>query len=628
MALEKDRNRRYETANGLAADVRRYLDDEPVQACPPSTWYRFGKFARRNRAALTTSALVVISLVLGIVVSTWQALRASTAERKTAAALAVAESRRKEAEEGRRQARRAVDDMYTQVAQQWLGKQPQMEPLQRDFLQKALGFYTSFAQQASQEPDVRRETALAYRRVGEIQAELHQYPEATAAYRQAIAIQEALAAESPAWSDLRHELAHSHNSLGRLSDTILKTDQAEAEYARAAALFHDLSAARPEHAEYRLDLATVAQNLGLLLSKIDRPQEAQTAFSQAIAQMEQLVAKEPARHDFRQRLAAFSNALGTLLQGTGHPREAEAAFRKTITQMKELLGHRPGSPEDLSVLGGALHNLGRLRLLQGDPTQACPLLREAIVHEQAALAANPRHAGAREYLRNHYWLLANALTRLGDHAEAARAAEEVLRMNPENSMNATIASDLLFDCSEAVRTDQSLREPQRREVAEGYLRRARTLLRSTAELSRERAFMQSGLAWYLSMTPRMSLRDPPLALDLAERAARLEPNNSTGWESLGLARYRNGRWAESLRAFEKVVAIDGDATTMNLLIQAMDYHKLGDAGRAGACYREAISRLSEGGVPLEMKGEIEDLRAEAADLLGLQDLPADVFARP
>ena len=49
-ALEKDRNRRYETAGGFAADVQRYLADEPVQACPPSTWYRLRKFARRNRA--------------------------------------------------------------------------------------------------------------------------------------------------------------------------------------------------------------------------------------------------------------------------------------------------------------------------------------------------------------------------------------------------------------------------------------------------------------------------------------------------------------------------------------------------------------------------------------------------
>src|SRR5262249_25663333 len=50
-ALEKDRNRRYETASALAADVQRYLHDEPVQACPPSAWYRFRKFVRRNKAA-------------------------------------------------------------------------------------------------------------------------------------------------------------------------------------------------------------------------------------------------------------------------------------------------------------------------------------------------------------------------------------------------------------------------------------------------------------------------------------------------------------------------------------------------------------------------------------------------
>jgi WD40 repeat protein/serine/threonine protein kinase/tetratricopeptide (TPR) repeat protein len=62
-ALEKDRSRRYETANSLAADLLRYLDDEPVTACPPSAWYRFGKFARRNRAALATASVVAASLV-------------------------------------------------------------------------------------------------------------------------------------------------------------------------------------------------------------------------------------------------------------------------------------------------------------------------------------------------------------------------------------------------------------------------------------------------------------------------------------------------------------------------------------------------------------------------------------
>ena len=63
-ALEKDRNRRYETANSLAADLRRYLDDEPVTACPPSPWYRFRKFARRNKAVLLTASAVALAVSL------------------------------------------------------------------------------------------------------------------------------------------------------------------------------------------------------------------------------------------------------------------------------------------------------------------------------------------------------------------------------------------------------------------------------------------------------------------------------------------------------------------------------------------------------------------------------------
>src|SRR5205807_5347264 len=57
-ALEKDRNRRYESANAFAADVQRYLADEPVLACPPSAMYRFRKFVRRNKAALATASVV------------------------------------------------------------------------------------------------------------------------------------------------------------------------------------------------------------------------------------------------------------------------------------------------------------------------------------------------------------------------------------------------------------------------------------------------------------------------------------------------------------------------------------------------------------------------------------------
>jgi serine/threonine protein kinase len=94
--LEKDRARRYDTASGLARDVERYLKDEPVEARPPSALYRFGKFARRNRAALLTTALVAAALVVGTALSTWQAVRATQAEELARARLADVEAANKE----------------------------------------------------------------------------------------------------------------------------------------------------------------------------------------------------------------------------------------------------------------------------------------------------------------------------------------------------------------------------------------------------------------------------------------------------------------------------------------------------------------------------------------------------
>src|SRR5262249_45700736 len=65
-ALEKDRNRRYETASALAADVQRYLSDEPVLAWPPSAWSRFRKFARRNRRTLVMVTVLAFAALVGV----------------------------------------------------------------------------------------------------------------------------------------------------------------------------------------------------------------------------------------------------------------------------------------------------------------------------------------------------------------------------------------------------------------------------------------------------------------------------------------------------------------------------------------------------------------------------------
>jgi eukaryotic-like serine/threonine-protein kinase len=101
-ALEKDRTRRYETANGFAMDVQRYLAGEPVLAAPPSARYRLRKFVRKHRAALTTAAAMVLLLLAGAGVSTWQAVRAMRAEAAARTAEQDADAKRVDAEQQRK----------------------------------------------------------------------------------------------------------------------------------------------------------------------------------------------------------------------------------------------------------------------------------------------------------------------------------------------------------------------------------------------------------------------------------------------------------------------------------------------------------------------------------------------
>jgi serine/threonine protein kinase len=83
--LEKDRNRRYETANGLARDLQHYLDDEPVQACSPSASYKLRKLARKYRKVLGVAVAFVALLVLGVVISSLLAVRATLATTEASA---------------------------------------------------------------------------------------------------------------------------------------------------------------------------------------------------------------------------------------------------------------------------------------------------------------------------------------------------------------------------------------------------------------------------------------------------------------------------------------------------------------------------------------------------------------
>ncbi|HYH68890.1 MAG TPA: protein kinase [Urbifossiella sp.] len=124
-ALEKDRTRRYGTADGLARDVERYLADEPVLACPPSAGYRLRKFARRNKAAVTMALVGSVLLIAVAGVSAALAAWATRAERLAESRLSAERSERERAVEAERDGKRKlVAAKLAQARAGRLGRRP------------------------------------------------------------------------------------------------------------------------------------------------------------------------------------------------------------------------------------------------------------------------------------------------------------------------------------------------------------------------------------------------------------------------------------------------------------------------------------------------------------------------
>jgi serine/threonine protein kinase len=292
-AIDKDRTRRYETANGFARDIQRHLDGDPVDAGPPSAWYKLRKFARRHRAILAAVALVALALITGTAVSVWQAVVA-----RRARADAISESNRARKAEGdalsqRDNARKAVDDMYTQVAEQWLSQQPQLEPLQRDFLLKALAYYEEFARARGNDHNSREKSAEAFHRVGDIRLKLGEHREAEFAHGRALEILEAVVAEFPAVPEYRRELADAHRCHGILLKTIGRQRESETAYRRAIELQESLAAKSPAVLQYRGDLARTHNSLGVLLVDQRRVGEGERTYRRAVELQEALAAELP-----------------------------------------------------------------------------------------------------------------------------------------------------------------------------------------------------------------------------------------------------------------------------------------------------------------------------------------------
>ncbi len=395
--LEKQRDRRYETAIGLAKDIQRYLEDEPVEARPPSAGYRLHKFVRRHRGKVIAASLVLLALVAGMAGTIWGLIREARANTALAAKndeLSLANGRvmKANADLGAAHAKvearynlavEAIKTFHTGVSEDFLLKEEKFKELRDRLLKSAADFYGKLGALLGKETDIASRRALAQSNfeLADLTGKVGRSEDALAAHRAVLAAREALAAEPGAGVVAEVDVGRSLNAVAGLLEATGKTDEALATYRRSESLLAGPAGADPSA---RAALAACRSRMGWLLKSTGKSADALAAYRLARADQEALAAAPEASNDARRDLADTIISIGTLLGETGKRSEAEAEFRQAlaifqkladdnpaVTEFRSGLAQQPQQPrlgagEDGQAIGGG----GRVPQGAGDPAEA------------------------------------------------------------------------------------------------------------------------------------------------------------------------------------------------------------------------------------------------------------------
>ncbi len=341
--LEKDRGRRYETANRLAADIRRHLSDEPVVAGPPSARYRAGKFIRRNRARVTAGSAVAIVLVAGIAGTTWGMLSASAARDTEAEAKAEAQGRADELEQVAEFQASQLGDIDVELMAVRMREDLLTEA--RAAMERAGLDEASAAERAGEMEELLAGANLTNVALKTLDRNIFA--------RALTAIDEQFADQELVRARLLQTMAATLRSLGLQDEA--SAPQTEALEIRRRVLGN-------EHPD---TLASV-RNMGSLLARQGRLAEAEPYYREALEGRRRLLGDDD-------RSTLFSVGLmGSLLARQGRLAEAEPYHREALEGFRRVLGDE--HPRTLFQIG----SMGELLAGQGKLAEAEPYHREAL----------------------------------------------------------------------------------------------------------------------------------------------------------------------------------------------------------------------------------------------------------
>jgi serine/threonine protein kinase/Tfp pilus assembly protein PilF len=574
-AVEKDRTRRYETASGFARDIERYLADEPVEACPPSAGYRLKKFARKYKKSLTVSAAFALLLVLGVVASTWQAVRATHAEQNTSQALEQVTREQQKTQAALEQvktalaaertakahARRSLDTLTDGVVETMFARQPELGEPEKAFLRKVLASYEAITQEMGDTAEARFLRARGYYKVARLHALLGEQTKAKPEYRQAVILLEQLEADFRDVAEYRQALASSQNNLGNALVELGETAEAETAFRQAIALRKKLAHASPNVLPFRGELATNYHNLGSLLLRESKYPDAETAFRQALELSEKLATESPG---YRPALARSRSLLAGVLREIARCAEAEKLYRQALEVQQKQVDEFPAMPGSRRDLADTYNGLGIALLRLGKLAEAETAFRKSLALRQRLADDFPQSFSYQRNLAAGHNDLGNALRLLRKYPEAETECRRSVDLKEKLVAK---AGDQPRYREELARSYDNLgcvlAELRKPEAAETAFRQALDLRKKLADDSPkvakyllDLATTQSHLGnlFRLQGRPEQALPWHEQALDLLQPLHQQQPNVIATQDMLGRTHWGRAQVLEALKGSAEALA--------------------------------------------------------------------------
>jgi eukaryotic-like serine/threonine-protein kinase len=418
-AMDRDRDRRYETPNGMALDLERYLAHEPVLARPPSTRYRMGKFVRRHRAGVAFASILVLLLAGFGAAQTVQAER-------------IRESRDL-ADARRQQAEGLIDFMLGDLREK-------LTPLGRldvlgDVGAQAVAYFAALPEDVFSDSELQSRSRALYQ-IGEVRLNEGNSTDAVVAFRESLRLAQALSTRAPDDLDLLFGLSQSHFWVGYAAWQNRELDAAEPEFQSYLSIAERLVAHQPDNDDYRMELGYAHSNLGSLLEARGDLEGAARAFRLTLEVKEALVSRTPDNIDWLGELAETHNTLAVVHYRMGDYRDAVAAHERELAIKRQILERDPTHSYWRFRYSAGLSRASGALLAMGDVAGAVTRLTAAMSTLDSLVAHDPANAGWLRQSASVGRLLGYALANSGRTAEAERRMAQA-----ERRLNEVIARD-------------------------------------------------------------------------------------------------------------------------------------------------------------------------------------------